>query len=49
MKIIIEVVCIVMFLFNFCIWAFTEDKMNKGCLISSAIYYLCFILVYLFF
>lgn len=47
MKVIIEVVCIIMSLFYFCAWGFTENKVNESCSISSAIYYLCFILVYL--
>lgn len=49
MKVIIEVVCIIMFVFNFWLWVSTEEKVNESCSISSAIYYLCFILVYLFF
>ena len=45
MKVIIEVVCIIMFVFNFWLWVSTEEKVNESCSISSAIYYLCFILV----
>lgn len=48
MKVFNEVVCIIMFIFYFCVWAFTEEKVNESCSISSSIYFLCFILLYLF-
>lgn len=48
MKILAKVVCIIMFIFYFCAWAFTEKKVNESCLISSSIYFLCFILLYIF-
>lgn len=48
MKIVIEVVCIILSLFYFAYWAFTEEKVNENCIVSSSIYFLCFILVYIF-
>lgn len=48
MLIILKVLCIVMSIFNFCAWVSTEIRENDSCSISSAIYFLCFILLELF-
>lgn len=47
MNIIVEIVCIILFVFNSCAWGFTENKVNESCSISAAIYFVCFILLYI--
>lgn len=48
MKYALIVVCIALFLFHFGIWLSSEVNENESSTISSSIYFLCFILVWIF-
>lgn len=48
MKYALIVVCITLFLFYTVVWAVSENGENENPIISSSIYFLCFILIYIF-
>lgn len=48
MKYALIVVCITLFLFYTVVWAVSGKNENEGSTISSSIYFLCFILIYIF-
>lgn len=48
MLIILQVVSIILCIFNGIQWVTTEIGQNENCVSASSIYFLCFILLYLF-
>lgn len=48
MKYALIVVCIILFLFYTIVWAESEKNENESSAVSSSIYFLCFILIYIF-
>ncbi len=48
MKYALFVVCITLFLFYTVVWAVSEKNENESSAVSSSIYFLCFILIYIF-
>lgn len=42
------VVCVVLFLLHFGVWLLSEVNKNESSAVSSSIYFLCLILIYIF-
>lgn len=48
MLIILQIVSIILCIFNFLAWGLTNKGLNENCVSAASIYFLCFILLYLF-
>lgn len=48
MLIILQIVSIVLCIWNSAVWALTGKGWNENCVSAASIYFLCFILLYLF-
>lgn len=48
MLIILQIVSIVLCIFNSLAWVLTDKGWNENCVSAASIYFLCFILLFLF-
>lgn len=48
MLIILQIVSIILCIWNYAVWVSTDKGWNENCVSAASIYFLCFILLYLF-